>query len=67
MEDLGAMLSSVKQKVKGYKQQFVKEQQELKGTPTINTANKSYVGDNSVPICVDVTNFNFDLLIKKQL
>lgn len=25
------------------------------------------VGDNAVPICADVTKFNFDLLIEKQL
>ena len=27
----------------------------------------SYVSENSVPICADVTTFNFDQLIKKQL
>lgn len=28
---------------------------------------KSYVGDNSVPICADVTKFDFQNLISKQL
>lgn len=28
---------------------------------------ESYVNQDSVPICADVTNFNFDLLIKRQL
>jgi hypothetical protein len=28
---------------------------------------RSYVGEEAVPICADVTNFNFDLLVKKQL
>ena len=28
---------------------------------------KSHVGDNSVPICADVTRFDFDLLAQKQL
>lgn len=28
---------------------------------------KSHVGDNSVPICADVTKFDFDLLAQKQL
>jgi mRNA (2'-O-methyladenosine-N6-)-methyltransferase len=27
----------------------------------------SYAGEEAVPICADVTNFNFDLLVKKQL
>lgn len=28
---------------------------------------KSHVGDNSVPICADVTKFDFDNLAQKQL
>ncbi len=28
---------------------------------------KSHVGENSIPICADITKFNFDQLIKKQL
>ena len=28
---------------------------------------KSHVSDNSVPICADVTKFDFDLLAQKQL
>ena len=28
---------------------------------------KSYVSEDAVPICADVTSFNFDQLIKKQL
>ncbi len=28
---------------------------------------KSYVGDNAIPICADVTKFDFENLISKQL
>lgn len=28
---------------------------------------KSHVGENSIPICADITKFNFDQLVKKQL
>lgn len=33
----------------------------------INLDSKSHVGENSVPICADVTKFDFDLLAQKQL
>lgn len=66
--ELNHLNAEVKLKVKQYKTQFLKEQTDIKSMCYDDIlAKKSYVGENSVPICADVTNYNFDLLIKKQL
>ena len=54
------MLNDVKQKTKYYKQLFIKEQEDLKSIHFIKIAKKSQVGENSIPICADITKFNFD-------
>jgi hypothetical protein len=50
------LLSEVKGKIRTYRQLFFKEQ------PTLSSK-KSHVGDNSVPICADITKFDFEKLI----
>lgn len=42
-----------------YKTSYFNEQKNI-------TKNKSFVGDNTVPICADVTKFDFENLIQKQ-
>jgi mRNA (2'-O-methyladenosine-N6-)-methyltransferase len=58
--DLERLLEKVKQKLVSYKRQFIDEQIELQ-----NKTNHEL--ENSVPICADITNFDFELLRKKQL
>lgn len=66
--ELKDLLGDVKHKIKQYKTLFLKEQEELKSNWSILCKDKkSHVGDNSIPICADITKFNFDQLIKKQL
>ncbi len=45
----------------------LKNKSKLKVILNIIADKKSHVGENSIPICADITKFNFDLLIKKQL
>ncbi len=58
-EGLQNLLEQVKEKMRFYKEKFMKEEQ-------ANTEQKSYVGENSVPICADVTKFNFEQLVESQ-
>jgi mRNA (2'-O-methyladenosine-N6-)-methyltransferase len=63
---LVALLGQVKSKIKEYKQAYLEENSHL-SRPIFILEGKSYVGDNAVPICADITKFDFENLIKKQM
>ena len=65
--ELESLMKNVNLKIKNYKQQFIKEENENAGKNIFNLVKASTVGENSIPICADITKFNFDLLRKKQL
>lgn len=59
-KQLEKVLEKVNQKMLQYQQQFYQETYE-------NISKKSKIEDNSIPICEDVTQLDFDKLIKCQL
>ena len=66
--ELKKLLDLVKEKSKYYKQGFLKEQEDIKCTSYCDILDQSsYVGDNAIPICADVTTFNWASLIKSQM
>ncbi len=54
------LLIQVSSKIRQYRNVFFNEQSLLPNK-------KSQVGDISIPICADITKFDFDRLISKQL
>lgn len=54
------LLIEVNSKVRNYRNIFFNEQASLPNK-------KSQVGDIAIPICADITKFDFDNLISKQL
>ena len=64
---LRELMGEVNRKINSYKALFLEEELKNKSKSYLNTETKSFVGENIVPICADVTKLDFDKLIQKQL